>query len=539
MPYYSAIEMKTLLDAHPQMQEYLYVRGFLLTDHQIDGLDEYPFYGNWIEQRIDCGHCVYYFYINSKNYLHVVKDEEYTHFIIGHAYNPYAMQYEEDIILRELANAQRNNAYWDKESELTGVFYVGYFNKTGNLVSSTDCCGMQNVYYGQINGKLFVSSHSKLVADLNNLQRDPYVERLVNSRFYKYWGRKLPGDISSFSEVKRLQPNCSLTFYYHDSTIDVCRYYPKSAIEEVRDSQSFQSIIHECGRIMHNTMELIAKKWPNGQAAISVTGGQDSLTALACSNGLYDQYRHFSYISNDDEAVDAYAAEKICAHLGIDHTIHRIPVEDPDYKDIDIFAQVLECNSGCCGRNNQNDIRKRLYFAKHPPCDMEVKSWVNEMGRGWYWNKYNKKKFPQYPTAAYFRAMHKVYVDPKLIRDTDKIFQAYIDKYYGKEIWDKICWLELYFWEFSWCSGEGLALTGEHRVSYDITIPFNNRKYVELMLTVPLSIRVREGIPNALIDYMEPRIRETGISVHDVSHTNFRAFVVRMYLDVFSKIRFS
>ena len=25
---------------------------------------------------------------------------------------------------------------------------------------------------------------------------------------------------------------------------------------------------------------------------------------------------------------------------------------------------------------------------------MEIKSWVNEMGRGWYYNKYNKNEFP-------------------------------------------------------------------------------------------------------------------------------------------------
>ena len=41
-----------------------------------------------------------------------------------------------------------------------------------------------------------------------------------------------------------------------------------------------------------------------------------------------------------------------------------------------------------------------------------------------------------------------------------------------------------------------------------------------------------------MITYMEPRIAETGITVHDISHTNFRAFVVRNYLEIFSKIRF-
>ena len=169
---------------------------------------------------------------------------------------------------------------------------------------------------------------------------------------------------------------------------------------------------------------------------------------------------------------------------------------------------------------------------------MEIKSWVNEMGRGWYYNKYNKKKFPQYPYASYWRAMHKVYVGKYLIKETDNVFAEYLRSIMIKKLLIIFSWLELYFWEFAWSGGEGIFLTTEHRVSYDITIPFNNRKYVELMLTVPLEKRKVDDIPIDLITYMEPRIAETGITVHDISHTNFRAFVVRNYLEIFSKIRF-
>ena len=125
-----------------------------------------------------------------------------------------------------------------------------------------------------------------------------------------------------------------------------------------------------------------------------------------------------------------------------------------------------------------------------------------------------------------------------MCRGTDNVFAEYLRKYYDKKTFDNLSWLELYFWEFAWSGGEGIFLTTEHRVSYDITIPFNNRKYVELMLTVPLEKRKVDDIPIDLITYMEPRIAETGITVHDISHTNFRAFVVRNYLEIFSKIRF-
>ncbi len=86
-----------------------------------------------------------------------------------------------------------------------------------------------------------------------------------------------------------------------------------------------------------------------------------------------------------------------------------------------------------------------------------------------------------------------------------------------------------------WSSGEGVYLTSEHRVSYDITIPFNNRKYIGRMLTVPLEKRKVDGIPNDLITYMEPQIAENGIIIKDISHTNLRALAVRTYLEIFRK----
>lgn len=320
--------------------------------------------------------------------------------------------------------------------------------------------------------------------------------------------------------------------------IEVVRFYPTEKIVETKTQQEYENTIHELGRIMSNTMECIAKKWPEKKVSISVTGGRDSMTALSCANKVYDKLHYFSYISNVDESVDAYAAKEILVHLGLEHELYEIPEKWDGYKDLPVFKKVMECNNGCIGANNTNDLKKRLYFTENPPCDMEIKSWVNEMGRGWYYNKYNKKKFPQYPYASYWRAMHKVYVGKYLIKETDNVFAEYLRKYYDKKTFDNLSWLELYFWEFAWSGGEGIFLTTEHRVSYDITIPFNNRKYVELMLTVPLEKRKVDDIPIDLITYMEPRIAETGITVHDISHTNFRAFVVRNYLEIFSKIRF-
>ena len=98
--------------------------------------------------------------------------------------------------------------------------------------------------------------------------------------------------------------------------------------------------------------------------------------------------------------------------------------------------------------------------------------------------------------------------------------------------------MELYWWEFCWSGGEGLFLTAEHRTSSEIAIPFNNRRYVARMLTVPLKKRRTDSIPKDIIQLMNPKIAEAGIVIKDVEHTDKRARLMRSYLEVFSRIRF-
>lgn len=539
MAYYSVNEIRESLEKFPQFKDKLFCRGFLLSNDNYFQVENYPFYSNWAVTTIKAENTCYYIYTHKDTKCYVHAEEKHTLFLIGHAYDPFHMKTDETEILKDLSRALSKGIkeFWKEESNLTGVFCVGYITAQG-VVFSTDCAGMQLVYHGSINGKLFLTSHSKLVADLKNLHQSKYIQRLVNNRFWHYWGTWLPGDLSPFPELVRMQPNCAGIYRVGTGEINVKRYYPAHKVTETRTEEEYKRTIQELGQIMHNTMKCIADKWPNEKVSISVTGGRDSMTTLSCAKGLYDRFSYFSYISNKDESVDAEAAAKICSYLGLKHELYKIPDEWEGYEHLDIFKKIMECNAGCIGENNTNDLKKRLYFSQNPPCDVEVKSWVNEMGRGWYYNKYNKKKFPKYPYPSYWRAMHKVYVSPWLIKETDKVFSDYLKKYYSKKTFDSLSWLELYFWEFAWSGGEGVFLTSEHRVSYDITVPFNNRKYIEKMLTVPLEKRKVDAIPNDLITHMEPKIAETGIVIKDISHTSFRAFVVRMYLEIFSKVRF-
>ena len=534
MACYSANEMQNKLKGKPYLQEKLYTNGFLITDWDGEVADEYPFYGNWSVEHIGN----YQIYTHKNAILTTHKSSDASFFMVGHAVDPFDHLKDETEILAKLAAAYRNGveSYFKAQNDLTGVYCTGLICGK-EIYIANDCAGMQIVYYGAVDGKCFFTSHSKLVADLVGLSQSRYIERLVKSRFYHYMGTWLPGDLSPYPELRRLVPN----HYVHltaDGAADTVRFFPEEPIRENVDPEAYQTTIRWLSDVMHETLSLYAEKWPDKRVAISVTGGRDSTTTLACANGLYDKFNYFSYISNEPEKVDALAAKEICRKLGLDHEIYEIPQNDAALSDLDAFAAVLECNAGCIGKNNPNDVRKRLYFIQNPKYDIEIKSWVNELGRGSQYVKYNKKQFPQKPTASYCRALHKIYVSPRLIHDTDKIFSTYLRTYLPNDVQEKAPWLELFWWEFCWSGGEGIFLTAEHRTSSEIAIPYNNRRYVARMLTVPLEQRRTDAIPKDIIKHMNHEITDTGIVIKDLKHTDRRALLMRAYLEVFSKIRF-
>lgn len=534
MAYRTVDKMQILLGRKQYLQRKLYVNGFLITEHDFKVNDKYPFYGNW--QKRNIGAYIIYSHIDATVTLY--ENEGITFFLIGHSVDPFSMLSSEQSILQKLAMAFQKgiNDYFDAQNDLTGIYCTGMISKRGIYVSN-DCTGMQIVYYGTVNGNHYFTSHSKLVADLLELNQDEYVERLISSRFYHYMGTWLPGDISPFKELKRLVPN-HYVYIDSDGIEKVVRFFPKEEIIENNDPTAYAETIKSLSSTLHNTLILYTNKWPQKKVSISVTGGRDSTTTLACAIGIYDKFSYFSYISNEAESVDALAAREICTQLGLKHETYVIPDSNEKLKDVEAFTAVLECNSGCIGKNNPNDVRKRLYFIQNPKYDVEIKSWVNELGRGSQYTKYSKKAFPEKPTASYCRALHKIYLSPKLIHDTDMIFESYLNRYYQDYVLKKAPWVELFWWEFCWSGGEGIFLTAEHRTSSEVAIPFNNRKYVARMLTVPLEKRIKDSIPKDVIILMNPKIAETGITVRNVKHTDKRAMIMRLYLDVFSKIHF-
>ena len=294
------MNLKQILDTKPNLQKHLFERGYLITNDDYSGvLHDYPFYGNWKEYVVG----IYRFYVYQTVNAFFQQIGDRTFFLIGHAYNPYTMEPDENKLLQYIGDAYGTDKYFDKLDELTGLFIFG--SVCGKSIDFTvDASGMQYGCYGTVHGKQYISSHMRLIGDLCDLETDDFVRRLVAYKWSHYMmGNYMPGDLTFCKELKRIIPN---TYVSLDGSYTVKRFYPYHEIKMCETDEEYNEVIKEASRIMMNNMKLIPQKW--NRPAISLTGGIDSNTTFAAANGQYDQYETFSYISMYRESVDAMSS---------------------------------------------------------------------------------------------------------------------------------------------------------------------------------------------------------------------------------------
>lgn len=520
--------MEREMNKRPDLQKKLYARGFFFTDDVVDHL-RYPFWGQW--KKKTCGNGT--LLVSPEQQWHALENENCTMLLIGHAYDPISLVWEEHRILKDLCAfvmQQDWKLFFQKLNQLTGVFTIIWLYG-GKVYLVGDATGMQTAFYTVQNGHYYISSHTNMIGDQLSLKWDEYVTRLANYRFFGLLGNALPGDLTQFSNVKRLVPN-----HYMEITEQAAVahrfYWPKNlhlSVEEVRD---------QTARLLHNNLDLITKKW--GRPAISMTGGCDSKTTLACAAGVYEKYQYFSYVSSEAERIDAEAAGEICRSLNLPHKIYQIPETDEALPNIEETRKLLFWNTGAIRKNNSNDVRKRHVFADCQDFDVEVKSWVSEVGRAYYSKRFHgRTKFMDGPTPRACTTLYKFFLhNRKLVKDTDAVFQRYLRDFWQQDLEDPVPWQEQFFWEFRVPSWNGLVITGEHRYSFDITIPYNNRILLELMLSVPIEDRIKDRLHREMRECMNPMVDHCGIAVTNLKHTERRARMEDIYWILHSRVPF-
>ncbi len=522
--------LKKELDNVSEMQKHLFEKGFLITDSEIKCENEFPFYGNW-DKTVIGG---YNFWIYRGVKLFTAEYEGNVAFLIGHAYNPYSMDYEESVILEKAAEAYGTEAYQELLDELTGVYITGVV-KAGGIEFQLDASGMQYGCYGEVDGKQYIASHMRLIGDICGLETFDYVRRLVSYRWYHYMmGNYMPGDITCFEGIKRIIPNTYVSL--ENGQYSVTRFYPNKEIKMAETEEEYAEIIAEGSRIFKNTMELIPKKWK--RPAISLTGGVDSNTTFAAANGNYDKYETFSYIAMYRESVDAEKAEEISGHFNVKHTTYQIPDNNAEVPNFELYKKIFEHNDGNIGYCKDNDVRKKIVLINSDTCDVEVKSWISETIRAYAYKYFGRTSYPKSLSPRNYTSLYKIFLlDRRLARETDAYFAEYLKNTDLKNHLYNYDESDFFVWEMMHGGKCGLNI-GVMKQCHDITIPYNNRRWLDTLLRVPLEYRISDKHHMDMKKLMNEELYDMGIRVVNLNETKLRKRAINMYYIINSHISF-
>lgn len=513
---------KQMMEERKDLQQYLFIRGFLLTDKELD-TSAFPFYGHWSSKLVGA----YTAYTHEFQKASVYEKGGKQFFLLGHAFNPFTMEIEEEKVLSRIADAYGAAEYWDRLAEITGVYVYGVIDGK-KLEFLVDPSGMQSAYYGQVGGNFFITSHSQIIGDLCGLQMNELTKELISYKWYhRVMGDYLPGDMTQFDEVKRIVP--SINYIFTGSEISHKRFWPTKDVKMATNPDDYQQVINETAGILKNNMELISRKWK--KPYISLTGGIDSNTTFASANGIYDRFKAFSYVSAEKETIDAAAAEKIAKRFGVERLLFNIPATSDGLKDYDQLVQIIQHNDGYFIRQNDNEYRKRVYLTQNLDCDVEVKSWVSETIRAYWYKHYGRKSFPA-TSPKLFRNLYKIFLtNRKLAHKVDKIFAQYIKDFEYESIPASYPIADMHYNEVTWGSWGGPNIS-EMKMYSDITFVYNNRKFFDLMFRVPLEKRISDQHHLDMKRVLNPELADMNIRIINMKETDFRAFALNVIFTI-------
>lgn len=387
-----------------------------------------------------------------------------------------------------------------------------------------DCGGIKSCYFGTIDNNIYITSHTQLVADICNLTMDEYVEKLVKTKCYNIGNRYLPGNITSYKELKRLGPNTYLKF--ENEMFSINRFYPIKKHKEIKTKKESEKAINEIVDIMHKNCELATKKWK--RPAISLSGGMDSKTTLSVANGLYDKFFLYSFQSKDTEIVDSEAAHQICENIGQPHTIYKIPNKNEDIQHFDVFKKLINHNTAYMMNISDHELRKYMFLYKLNDFDIELKSWISEITRVFIERKYKIKMSNTLNERQFNIFQTRYFMHPLLMRRGDREYKKLMKEINLETGIENYEHADLFYWEVrmgSW----GTNVISSLDVGNKVTMPFNNRVLIEKFLSFPHEERKEDLVHMKVIEKANKDIYNTNITIANKYFHGYRIYMEKIY----------
>ncbi|QUB99840.1 hypothetical protein [Cellulosimicrobium cellulans] len=395
--------------------------------------------------------------------------------VLGHIYDLDAPDNSSAVIANEIARragtAGLRHAL-DYIAYLGGRYVVVLVLATETVVVG-DATGSRAAFSALRDREWAVASHGALAAMAFDREPDSTARDIVlNDKYISPGGKYYPALLTPFEGVRPVIANCYLSISLTGQTSHI-RFYPR---DELRPSVDFNVTYAEWWAQFSLSARLSAQ---HPEVGISLTAGLDSRMTLlalgerlAARGGFATTYHRFG--GNSDAAVeDVVRANELAYSL-------RLPHRVVDVRTFDGLSSAEErAYAMTFPRGAQFPSRAVAYMRAMGGGERLLFSTVAEIGTVFYKERERSAIHPEWLSGKFSTSPIKN--DPRVLG----AFEEYIEyTQMSEETLRGIDVNDLFYWEHrntKWAA----VWYSECDLGHDVGLPFNNRRIIESMLSLP------------------------------------------------------
>lgn len=417
--------------------------------------------------------------------------DECTIGLIGTAVDPFSGVGSLSAIARSLAGLTAGPQVLDGIDRLTGRFVI-IEHRNDCLRVYHDAAGMRSVFYATRDGESVIASHPQLVADVLGSKPDSRALTLHQKMRGLGLHSRMPGAKSPIQGVRFLTPNTSIDAL----TGDVRRYWPRKPRIESND---VAGAARQTCELVSEAIRLAGQAAPLG---ISLTAGIDSRTTLACARQSRASMIAFTHVdtqlTHNVHEMDVAVASDIAERIGMEHRVIEVGPAPTGCKEWRAFERDALHNLAMPIDDNLQTTWR--YSSVWPEGRLHMPSSISAVSKRVY-AKWTKQLLIVSPES-----LARVW-SPRLADDDYVVsaFEEFIDltafddvEGHGYDPLDCLHWEQKHG---AW----GLRSTIRSMV-FEEFCPFNNRRVIELALSLPEEDRENKQLLYGMIDHAWPEL---------------------------------
>ncbi|MBB3071652.1 hypothetical protein FHS14_004661 [Paenibacillus baekrokdamisoli] len=414
--------------------------------------------------------------IDGKHYLTIHPDLQFEQTtinngiqltLLGYIIDPYHPNETNMMILNRLQDNLSSFEELTKRSEPYGGRWIIIHRDNCGVRLFHDPCGLRQIHYMDTEEGLWCASQAIRLAEILNIKEDndASMQQFMHSPQFESEERAWAGEGSPYKGINHLIPN----HYLDLNRVTVHRYWPYENLKPL----AIKEAVVEAAALLRGSVESIAQRY---KVMIPVTAGWESRSLLAASKNIKNKVYYYigKHEHLSDESQDVRVPAKLLKRLGLEYHVDECKEEMDES-----FKNIYNRNVTMARHLPKSLIIYRHY--KHTQDRINICGICSEIAKKCVYThhyarhitpellaKVFKYKNMEYPTAIYARWLEQ----------TEDIAKR-----------SKINIFDLFYWEMR-MGNWGAMYAAEQDIAVEEFCPFNNRKLLTILLSVPEKYRI-------------------------------------------------